>query len=51
MIIEYEKDYLEELYQKGKCKNKKYRLQIITTKRSKRIWKRSTECPPIPGMC
>ena len=27
MGIEYEKDYLEELYEKGKCKNKKYRFQ------------------------
>ena len=27
MIIEYEKDYLQELYDKGKCKNKKYRFQ------------------------
>ena len=27
MFIEYEKDYLEELYNDGKCKNKKYRFQ------------------------
>ena len=27
MYIEYEKDYLEELYNDGKCKNKKYRFQ------------------------
>ena len=27
MIIEYEKEYLQELYDKGKCKNKKYRFQ------------------------
>lgn len=26
MVIEYEKDYLEELYNDGKCTNKKYRL-------------------------
>ena len=24
MTIEYEKDYLKELYESGKCKNKKY---------------------------
>lgn len=27
MIVEYEKDYLLELYEKGKCKNKKFRFQ------------------------
>lgn len=27
MVIEYEKDYLRELYDNGKCKNKKYRFQ------------------------
>ena len=27
MYIEYDKDYLEELYNDGKCKNKKYRFQ------------------------
>ena len=27
MEVEFEKDYLEELYEKGKCKNKKYRFQ------------------------
>lgn len=27
MKIEYEKDYLEELYTSGKCKNNKYRFQ------------------------
>lgn len=27
MVIEYEKDYLEELYSDGCCKNKKYRFQ------------------------
>jgi proteic killer suppression protein len=38
MIIEYEKDYLEELYDKGKCKNKKYRFQqSVVTKYQKRI--------------
>ena len=38
MIIEYEKDYLEELYKDGKCKNKKYRFQKpIITKYQKRI--------------
>ena len=38
MIIEYEKDYLEELYIDGKCKNKKYRFQKpIITKYQKRI--------------
>jgi len=38
MIIEYEKDYLEELYNNGKCKNKKYRFQqSVVTKYQKRI--------------
>jgi proteic killer suppression protein len=27
MELEFEKDYLEELYEKGRCKNKKYRFQ------------------------
>ena len=38
MYIEYEKDYLEELYNDGKCKNKKYRFQkAVVTKYQKRI--------------
>lgn len=38
MIIEYEKEYLEELYQKGKCKSKKYRFQKpVVEKYQKRI--------------
>ena len=38
MIIEYEKDYLEELYGHGKCKNKKYRFQrSVVAKYQKRI--------------
>lgn len=38
MIVEYEKDYLKELYDEGKCKNKKYRFQeAIVTKYQKRI--------------
>lgn len=27
MVIEYEKEYLEELYNDGQCRNKKYRFQ------------------------
>lgn len=27
MVVEYEKEYLEELYNKGRCANKKYRFQ------------------------
>lgn len=38
MVIEYEKEYLEELYRDGKCKNKKYRFQkSVVTKYQKRI--------------
>ncbi len=38
MIIEYEKEYLKELYEKGKCKNKKYRFQPqVVNKYQKRI--------------
>lgn len=38
MIVEYEKDYLKELYLKGKCKNKKYRFQSsVVAKYQKRI--------------
>ena len=38
MVIEYEKDYLEELYNNGKCTNKKYRFQKpIVAKYQKRI--------------
>ena len=38
MIVEYEKDYLRELYDNGKCSNKKYRFQkSVVTKYQKRI--------------
>lgn len=38
MIVEYEKDYLQELYEVGKCKNKKYRFQPqVVGKYQKRI--------------
>ena len=38
MVIEYEKDYLEELYNNGTCTNKKYRFQKpVVTKYQKRI--------------
>ncbi len=38
MVIEYEKDYLEELYNVGKCSNKKYRFQKpLVVKYQKRI--------------
>ena len=38
MVIEYDKDYLRELYEDGKCKNKKYRLQKqVVDKYQKRI--------------
>jgi proteic killer suppression protein len=38
IVIEYEKDYLEELYNDGKCTNKKYRFQKqVVTKYQKRI--------------
>lgn len=38
MIVEYEKDYLQELYEVGKCKNKKYRFQPqVVSKYQKRI--------------
>ena len=38
MVVEYEKDYLEELYNQGKCTNKKYRFQKpVVAKYQKRI--------------
>lgn len=38
MIIEYEKEYLKELYDIGKTKNKKYRFSaVIVKKYQKRI--------------
>lgn len=38
MLIEYEKDFLEELYNDGQCKNKKYRFQkSVVLKYQKRI--------------
>lgn len=38
MIIEYEKDYLRELFDDGKCKNKKYRFDASVVKKyQKRI--------------
>lgn len=38
MIIEYDKDYLRELYNNSKCKNKKYRFEVSVVKKyQKRI--------------
>lgn len=38
MVVEYEKEYLEELYENGRCKNKKYRFQkAVVSKYQKRI--------------
>ena len=38
MVIEYEKDYLKELYDNGKSTNKKYRFQTpVITKYQRRI--------------
>ena len=38
MIIEYEKEYLQELYDVGKCRNKNYRFQPqVVRKYQKRI--------------
>ncbi len=38
MVIEYEKDYLKELYEDGKCKGKKYRFDAAVVKKyQKRI--------------
>lgn len=38
MVIEYGKDYLEELYLEGKCKNKKYRFpKPVVAKYRRRI--------------
>ena len=38
IVVEYEKDYLEELYNNGKCTNKKYRFQKpVISKYQKRI--------------
>lgn len=38
MVIEFEQEYLEELYEDGKCKNKKYRFQPqVVGKYQKRI--------------
>lgn len=38
MLIEYEKDYLQELYVLGKCKSKKFRFQKqVVQKYQKRI--------------
>ena len=35
MIIEYEKEYLKELYENGKCKSKKYRFDAAIIKLTK----------------
>lgn len=38
MVIEFEKDYLKELYENGKCKSKKHRFDTaIVKKYQKRI--------------
>lgn len=38
MVIEYDKDYLRELYEDGKCKNKKHRFDASVIKKyQKRI--------------
>ena len=36
MVIEYEKEYLEELYNNGKCTNKKYRFVLVN---ENGVWK------------
>lgn len=36
MIVKFDKEYLSELYYKGKCKNKKYRFQPDIVERYKR---------------
>ncbi len=37
-VIEFEHEFLQELYEKGKCKNKKYRFQpAVVQKYQKRI--------------
>ena len=47
MVIEYDKDYLRELYEDGKCKNKKHRFDTSVIKKyQKRIsykekWKKN----------
>ncbi len=33
MVIEYDKDYLRELYEDGKCKNKKHRFDTSVIKK------------------
>ena len=33
MIIKYDKEYLEELYENGKCKDKKHRFQPQVVKK------------------
>ena len=38
MVVEFEQEYQKELYEDGKCKNKKYRFQPqVTGKYQKRI--------------
>ena len=38
MVVEFEKQYLKELYDKGSCKNKKYRFQKpVVTKYQRRV--------------
>lgn len=38
MIVEYDKEYLRELYEEGQCKDKKHRFQTsVITKYQKRI--------------
>lgn len=38
MVIEYDKEYLKELYEDGKCKSKKYRFDsAVVRKYQKRI--------------
>lgn len=36
MIVSFDKEYLEELYVKGKCNNKKHRFQPDIVKRYRR---------------
>lgn len=38
MVVEYEKDYLRELYEEGRCRDKKYRFQpAVVDKYQRRI--------------
>ncbi|MDO5524167.1 MAG: type II toxin-antitoxin system RelE/ParE family toxin [Bacteroidia bacterium] len=50
MLVEFEKEYLAELYEKGKCSSKKYRFQPSVVKNYKRRIDTLIDAPNIEAL-